>query len=264
MTDTAGATGVLPEFRVGTVLSQTFSTFFSNFPKFFGISVLFYLPVAVFTYFYSDPQAVADMAAGGDFGAMMRKIFLVAILSMAVLAVIQASITYGAIEHQANRTASVTGMLSAGLQAILPVIAASILVSILYMLGAMLLLVPGIIVLVMMSVTTPVIVAEKKGPIAAMGRSRELTKGYKWQVFGVFVVLFVVLYGVMTVGGLLVGLGFADISQQNGNSFTLSLFSLVSTGAYYALISSCVASVYSNLRAAKEGTSADDIAQVFA
>jgi hypothetical protein len=263
VTDTASA-AVLPEFSVGRVLSQTFSTFFSNFPKFFGVGVAFYAPVLLFTFYFTDLQDAATLATAGDFSAVMRGTLIATVLTMAVMAMVQAAISHGALEHQAKRSVSMGAMLTTGLRAFLPLIAASVMVGFLYMLGALLLIIPGIIVLVMMSVTTPVIVAEKKGPIAAMGRSKDLTDGYKWQIFGVFALLFILLYGLMIVAGLAAGLGFMDLAQQTGTSVPYMLWQLASTGAYYALVGSCVAAIYTNLRAAKEGTSADDIADVFA
>lgn len=50
--------------------------------------------------------------------------------------------------------------------------------------GLLLFVIPGICLAVMWSVCVPVIVIERAGPLAALGRSRELTRGYGWGVFG--------------------------------------------------------------------------------
>jgi hypothetical protein len=50
--------------------------------------------------------------------------------------------------------------------------------------GLLLFVIPGICLSVMWSVCVPVIVIERAGPLAALGRSRELIRGYGWGVFG--------------------------------------------------------------------------------
>ena len=50
--------------------------------------------------------------------------------------------------------------------------------------GLTLLVIPGICLAVMWYVCVPVIVIERAGPLAALGRSRELIRGYGWSVFG--------------------------------------------------------------------------------
>jgi hypothetical protein len=55
--------------------------------------------------------------------------------------------------------------------------------------GLLLGLIPGVCLMVMWVVCVPVIVVERKGPLAALGRSRELVRGHGWTVFGCFVLL---------------------------------------------------------------------------
>jgi hypothetical protein len=55
--------------------------------------------------------------------------------------------------------------------------------------GALLLVIPGICLTVMWSVCVPVIVIERTGPLAALGRSRQLIRGHGWGVFGRLVAL---------------------------------------------------------------------------
>ena len=50
--------------------------------------------------------------------------------------------------------------------------------------GLTLFVIPGICLAVMWSVCVPVIVIERAGPLAALGRSRELIRGFGWSVFG--------------------------------------------------------------------------------
>src|SRR4029077_1546410 len=49
--------------------------------------------------------------------------------------------------------------------------------------GTLLLVIPGICLTVMWSVCVPVIVIERTGPLAALGRSRQLIRGPGWGGF---------------------------------------------------------------------------------
>jgi len=61
--------------------------------------------------------------------------------------------------------------------------------------GFILIIVPGLILITIWSVAAPVVVLERPGVFAALGRSRELVRGNGWQVFGViFVLFFLVLF----------------------------------------------------------------------
>lgn len=83
------------------------------------------------------------------------------------------------------------------LRAVTPVLGQLILVGVVMAIGIgigfILIIVPGLILLTIWSVAAPVVVMEKPGVFAALGRSRELVRGNGWQVFGVIVVLYVVV-----------------------------------------------------------------------
>jgi hypothetical protein len=55
--------------------------------------------------------------------------------------------------------------------------------------GMLLLVIPGLYLTVMWIAVVPVIVIERVGPLAALGRSRQLIRGHGWSVFGRLVLL---------------------------------------------------------------------------
>ncbi|MFQ6672781.1 MAG: hypothetical protein ACE5KY_05730, partial [Candidatus Tectimicrobiota bacterium] len=63
---------------------------------------------------------------------------------------------------------------------------AQFLISLATGLASLLLIIPGIIVAVKLSLTLPVVVCEGQRPIAAMRRSSRLVKGQGWSVFGAY------------------------------------------------------------------------------
>lgn len=61
--------------------------------------------------------------------------------------------------------------------------------------GLLLLIVPGLVLMTWWVVIIPVVVLERTGATSAFGRSRELVRGYGWNVFGVIVLTILLLLG---------------------------------------------------------------------
>lgn len=88
------------------------------------------------------------------------------------------------------------------LRSVTPVLGQLILVGIVVGLGVLigfvLIIVPGLILLTLWSVSAPVVVLERPGGLKALGRSRELVRGNGWRVFGVVLVFFLLVLVVGT------------------------------------------------------------------
>jgi hypothetical protein len=100
------------------------------------------------------------------------------------------------------------------LRAVTPVLGQLLFVAIvaafLVLLGFLLLIVPGLVLITLWSVTAPVVVLERPPGLRALGRSRELVRGNGWQVFGVILVLDVlvaVVAGAIDAGAETAGTG---------------------------------------------------------
>jgi Uncharacterised protein family (UPF0259) len=145
------------------------------------------------------------------------------------------------------------------LRAASPVIGQLILVGIVaaigIVIGFLLIVVPGLILITIWSVAAPVVVLERPGVFAALGRSRELVRGNGWQVFGVIFVLFFLV--------LFVSSGIEIAADSAGTA--AGLVARVIVGVLSAPFSALAAAVlYFELRkaiapvAAKPALSADD------
>jgi ABC-type multidrug transport system fused ATPase/permease subunit len=120
-----------------------------------------------------------------------------------------------------------------------PLLAVSLIVGILVGIGFVLLLVPGLFLLTIWAVTAPVVVLEGKGPIDALGRSRELVRGNGWSVLGLMVLLFVLMFGVSFVAGVIGAVG-GDLLR--------ALLTFVATVAIAPLSALAVSVLYFQLR----------------
>lgn len=68
----------------------------------------------------------------------------------------------------------------------------TIVVSILVYIGLILLIIPGIVLALIWAVSAPAMVVENQGVFGSMGRSVELTRGNRWRVLGVAIVVFLI------------------------------------------------------------------------
>ncbi|MBI1682706.1 glycerophosphoryl diester phosphodiesterase membrane domain-containing protein [Caulobacter hibisci] len=160
---------------------------------------------------------------------------------------------------------------SSGLRFLLPLIGLAIIATLGIWLGMLLLVVPGIILSVMWTVAAPTLVVEKKGVFASLGRSRDLTRGSRWPIFGLFVVYFIasiilslIIQAIGTPLGAVAGNVFA---LQNAElSVGLVVFVLISAlvnGVQGVVIAAGVSATYYELRTNKEGAAPDQTAAVF-
>jgi hypothetical protein len=105
--------------------------------------------------------------------------------------------------------------------------------------GFVLLIVPGLVVLTLWIFVIPAIVLEDRAIGESFGRSRELVRGYGWNVFGVIILTFLLLLGVSVAIGLILSPlddWLASLIQQVvGNTLVAPFAVVVWTLAYYRL-----------------------------
>jgi hypothetical protein len=137
----------------------------------------------------------------------------------------------------------------------LPLIGLTICVGLAFGVGLLLLIVPGFILMTMLYVANPACVVERLGVFASMARSSELTKGYRWQIFGTWL-LIAIASGV--IAAVLKG-----VLGLTGNTGLVMAGSLAWSGLAGAFGAIFVVVAYYDLRVAKEGIDIRQIAAVF-
>jgi len=135
--------------------------------------------------------------------------------------------------------ASVTDLFKSVAPVVLPLIAVSFLAGIGIVIGFVLVIVPGLYLMTIWSVVAPVTVLERPGVAAAFTRSRELVRGYGWQVFGVIVVVILIVIVVAIVVGIVtsgMGEGGRAAVQFVLNVLTAPLSALLVSVLYFGLL----------------------------
>jgi hypothetical protein len=259
MSDINGSTGngLLPEFSVGKVISDTFNVFFKNIVNFLLFGIVAYIPYVLIIFF-----TLGIGVLSGDFSAINTEAvdgfvtvyLLTTLLSVILGYFVQGAVTYAAIETDVGHSVSLGGMILIGLRKMFPLLGAGLLASLIAGFGFILLVVPGFIALMMLFVTIPSIIGENRGVFEALSRSAELTKGYRWSLLGASIVAGIVYYVVTFVLNLIAA-SFGEI--------VILVVTLVSYAFSSSFFATLAAMVYTNLRAAKEGVDTSEIASVF-
>jgi len=105
------------------------------------------------------------------------------------------------------------------------------------------------------AVALPVCVVEGAGPLASLGRSAVLTRGHRWKVFAILLLLVIV--------GPLMGAIVASIFRSHGGAPVGALAYFVWTAIWGVLYYGVLTMIYHDLRAAKEGVDVEQLAAVF-
>jgi hypothetical protein len=215
------------------VIREAFDLYKKHFVHLFLVAFVVYLGLAILT-------ALAT-AAGGWVALLVASI-----LSIIGLFLVQAALVEAVSDIRDGRVDMTLGeTFSRGASRIAPVAGAGILAGIAIAIGLVLLIIPGLILLTWWSVIVPVIVLEGVGALGSFSRSRDLVRGYDFQVFGVIVLTFLVLFVV----GIVLSIILAAL--PNGvQSFVSNVISGSLTGPFSALVTTLL---YFRLKEAKEG-----------
>lgn len=250
----AAAPAASAEFRIGQVFSQAAAVLSRNFLLFFVVALVAGLPRVLLeasSANFGDTVAVNATWRAETVTRLLIGVFLSIILNTLA----QAVIVYGAFQDMRGRPVNFGDCLRVGLGRFFPIIGLAICMSIGLMIGFFLLFVPGVILAIMWFVATPACVVEQLGPLSSMGRSSQLTKGHRWKIFGM-VLLVVIGAGIVSVViGAVLGL--------SGSPILVTLGTLAWTGVWGAFYSVFGVVTYHDLRVVKEGVDVHQIASVF-
>jgi hypothetical protein len=257
MSDTT-MTAAPPSFRVGAVFGRAFELLFRDFGKFFGLSLLAWAPFLVLTLVAGGAQsglAGAMPPGGGNIARLGLSLLGIGLLWMLLSVLCQAIILYGAFEQMRGKSFAVGDSLKRGLARFFPILGVILCMAFGAGFASILFFVPGIIVYLMWFVAVPVCIVEERGPTASLGRSRELTKGSRWKLFGIVMVIAVASWLVQ----MIVQLVFLAVAGK----LLAALATFLSSALIAAYRSILGAVVYHDLRVAREGIDIDRIAAVF-
>jgi hypothetical protein len=233
--------------RIGAVFSRSFELLFRDFFKFYVLAALAYLPLLATALFGANWQS-----AGGGAG------FAGAVIGMlaGVLTILsQAVILYGAFRQMRGQSFAISDSLRRGLARFFPIIGMIFCMGFAILFGLILLIIPGIIFAVMFYMALPACVIEQLGPISSLRRSAALTKGSRWRIFGILLVLVICTQIAQLI------IQFALLAAAGPTISGIATFLWIALSSAFGSI--IVAVIYHDLRVAREGIDVERIASVF-
>ncbi len=259
---TADYTGGKESLGVGAIISESFSIFFKRFVQIVSLGfIVSFVSIVISGLFvgfdFVAGGATAEPADLSAFNAVgMIIMMLVNFLAYAILIGAMVLLAYDA---KLGRSARTGTYIRAAFANAVPIFLLTILFTILSTIGFFLLVVPGLWVYAVFSVFVPAIVIEGAG-FKALGRSRSLTKEYRWPIIGLLFVIGLIMIVLMAGVGILVALPIGFIA---GNTIASLILQALASGVSYGLAAIPVALIYARLREIKDGVSVDSMADVF-
>jgi hypothetical protein len=239
--------GGVSDLQVGRVFSRAWTVFANNFVVFFATTLVISLPNLLIAS-ASTPGAAANPSS------VLWKIGIALPLALILNTIGEAVIVYGAFQDLRGRPVRLGEAVQKGLARFFPIIGLGIVSSIGIAVGIILLIVPGVILAIMWSVALPVCVLERLGPMTSLGRSGDLTKGHRWKILGIVVLLVIA----NIIGSVVLELVLTPVGVV-----TAVIGSLVFTALWTAYYNSVLVMIYHDLRVSKEGVDVEQIAAVF-
>jgi hypothetical protein len=269
--DSITASGV---FRVGDVMSRAWRLFAGNLPFFPLAPVVIYLIMVVVFAVFVMTAGLAGWTGGSPiFIWLGGGLGVIATLSFTLIG--QGLLLLGAFQRLRGQPLRVGQVLHRVFARLGPLLGLSILwglgLSLAVFFSAMLFGMLGLLIgpfalvlapaiyalsvylLIVWAVIVPACLVEGLGPLDSMIRSFDLTKGYRWKVFGIMFLL--VLLSIVAV--------IAQVTLTAYGQTAASIFAIVWLLPWIAYWNCNIIMIYHDLRVAKEGVDTEQIAAIF-
>lgn len=275
MTDTVNYQNPKPQFDIGRVFNRTFGAIKHN-PKVFLITSLVVIGIPMFFIGLlplfmgvggigglEDPDALANLMTASIIASVVTVIFL-----LIASVVLQGALIFAAVKDFNNERATLGEAVGIGFRYFFPLIGLAILVTLGVLAGLVLLIIPGLLLALGWSIAAPILVIEGRSIADSIGRSWELTRGYKRWILLLWVILTIVSAIISAVLGLFTLLaGDPTTVLLEGGSTTFYLmnafFSAIAQALSTMLGAAGIAAVYYEIRQIKEGVGAESLAAIF-
>ncbi|MFD0916803.1 hypothetical protein ACFQ14_10325 [Pseudahrensia aquimaris] len=243
---------------IGTMLGETFSIFVSRIGLFAVIGMVVMIAISVLTFMFFG-SALLDANSLTNPTSFWTATVFASILSLVGTSLLMGILALAAYDAKLGRPARLSVYIGAALSVIVPLTVLSIVSAIAMSIGFILLIVPGLYILTVWCVAAPAIVIERAG-FSGLSRSAELTKGYRWPVFGYIILLFII--NIVIAGLFMLVAGLASFTAPN--TIVDYIVQGVANGLSTAIYAIGVVVLFARLKEVKEGLGMEDLADVFA
>jgi hypothetical protein len=271
-------------FDMGRVFSRLTGTVGRNFLLLASLAVLLVgVPGAMLAFaqigFMGD--ALNLQGSGADPSAQMANLFSPlriglgaagALIGVVGNAALQGAVIHASISDLSGKRATFGECLTTGLRFFLPLFCIGLIVATCCFFAYLVFVVPGVLLGLAWCMAAPAEVVERTGILASLSRSADLTRNHRAAIFGLIIVFFVVVFIVQTVinGASAIGSGIggavmvrAGVPDMRNFIAIQSVVAVILQVVVSSLAAAGLAAIYFELRHAKEGVGAEQLAAVF-
>jgi len=253
------------------MVSRNLSFVFKYILPYFPVALLLFAGPAVLfgVLFWTDPNLGENSNALDIFNSGLM-IYVVGVFGVLILlsTVFTAFVIHHSTAVIAGHETSVKTALIKAFSAFLPMIIYYIIFYIAMLLGLFLFIIPGVFIALAWSAGPGVIVHEGAGPFTAIRRSMELTKGYRFQLLGFFILIMLISMAisiVFSVAQVAIGTPAATLAGEWSVLVLVGVLLLDIPSQYitFTLYPLASAVLYMELRRVKENYGGETLAQTF-
>lgn len=261
----------MDKYDIGRTLSRTFNLMMTTLGSVGLFLLIIQVVSAVMQFALARPmlRQVTDAQAAGDPAAGLALFSSGTYLGITALSMLLGSFAIagslnGLIQTAWGKPTSLQECFSAGLAKMLPALGVYVLWGLGVGLGSVLLIVPGLILVTVWSVAMPAVAGENRGVFESFGRSRELTRGSRWQIFFTLLLVVIAMYAVIfVILGAIFGVGMMQIAAKMNSTIWGALISVPIGWVFGSLINALLASIYVELVSVREGKPVSQLSGVF-
>jgi len=251
---------------IGRVITRTFNAVGDNLANLLVITlVLVAVPAALVGWVQQTFLANQGFAVSGASAVITDGVasIVLSLLQFALQAAAQGAIFYCVVSYLNGRKAVLGDAISIGLAHWWRLWLVGVCTSFMTVLAAFALLFPAIMLACRWSVALPVQVIENKGVFESMGRSADLTKGRRWSIFGLMLIVLILIWILeFALIAIFIRPAAGFVSGMNTTLFRV-LFAPIIGLITTPIFSSGYASLYYELRSTREGVGVEALASVF-
>ncbi|MES2044902.1 MAG: hypothetical protein V4475_13595 [Pseudomonadota bacterium] len=224
------------------------------------------LPVALFRVLSAHVAVAFPTSMWMTLGAMLAMFVLTSVLGMTAAYALISRLVVSTLDGKGE---SVGHAVDSVIRRFFILIAMALLANVGVGLATLLLVIPGIMLMTAWATSIPAASVEMLGPIEALRRSMALTRGARWQVFGVLLVV-----GIAGGGGTFLLNRLTDSFYGGAREFEASLsqgwplWHIAATAVFQTAVIAMAGSIhgalYVQLRDWKDGPQSDELIEVFA
>lgn len=241
---------------VGGVLGRGFGALGANFLPFLAISLVLVGVPGFATRFWGSRNV--DLVNPGF--AWVGGSLLVSFVTSALL---QGMLVRSTILHLGRRDPAPGASALLALRLLPALIGLSLLLALVIGIGFVLLIVPGVMVYCATAVAVPALIEERRGVYESIERSRALTRGTRWQVFGLVAICWIFAAVIQGLVGLVRSALSGVAEPAIPDPAIAGIAEAVSASLSTMIIAVITAALYVELREVKEGATVNELANVF-